>query len=109
MSYSPLGFTLSEAIRMGTKVMNDPHLSEFACEANRFDNVDKGKPAGGTCPRVTSTSARRAQGIGLSHMVGPLRLYTWHKQNTWALPLAIAGIFGLTFAIGFKTGKRKRK
>ncbi|MFQ5937468.1 MAG: hypothetical protein ACE5LB_13780 [Acidiferrobacterales bacterium] len=103
--YQPLGVTISEAIELGAKAVQDPHLPEFACEVKRLSNIDRGKPAGGPCPRVTATPAQIAQGIGMRHVTGPLRLYIYHRQYPWVFPLAVAALFGATYYMGYLTGK----
>jgi len=106
MSYhQALGISLTEAIELGGKVVEDPFLPEFACEAKRFSNANKGLPTGLECPPTAPASAMSAKGIGLRNFVQPLRVYTFHKQNPWVFPAGVAAIAGLVYYLGFEAGK----
>lgn len=93
------------AIDIGTKILKDPYLPEMACELTRLSNLEAGKGPGPSCRRTVATPAQIAQGVGLRHAVGPLRLYIFHRQYPWVAPLAVAGLLGLTFWLGYEVGK----
>jgi len=107
MSYhQALGISFTGAIELGGKVISDPFLSEFACEANRFSNADKGLPAGPPCAPTAAVPS--SAGIGLHNFVAPLRVYTFHKQNPWVFPAGVAAIAGLVYYLGFEAGKGRK-
>jgi hypothetical protein len=48
------------------------------------------------------------KGIGLKRLVTPLKAYRYTRQHSWALPVAMAAVVALPFAIGYALGKGKR-
>ena len=93
------------ALQVGAKILQDPYLPETACEITRLSNLEAGRAAGAACPRTSATQAQIAKGVGLRHAVTPLRFYIFHRQHPWVVPLAVAGVLGLTFWIGREVGK----
>jgi hypothetical protein len=97
------------ALKIGRRVVADPHLQEALCEGLRVVNVLDKKPAGKRCPRTGKVSkARLARGVGLNQGLMPARAFILHRQNPWVLPVAIGGLFGLVFLGGFFTGKSRK-
>jgi hypothetical protein len=96
------------AANVGQRVMSDPHLQETVCEGIRVLRVLDNKPAGAPCRRTAPVSkARLDRGVGLQGALLPARAFIFHRQNPWALPVAIGGTVGLVFLAGYFIGKRK--
>lgn len=100
----------STALKLGTRVMADPHLNEALCEGMRVVNVLDKQPPGRPCRRTGPVSkARLAKGVGLNQALMPARAFILHRQNPWALPVAIGGTVGLVFLVGYFIGKGRKK
>jgi len=107
MSYVPIGqdSATTTATQAALQIAKDPYLKEAACEVFRLSSVDKYGRPGAACPR---TPRGAAGGIGLRHAVGPLRLFIWHKQYPWAIPLAGITILGMAYLAGIEDGRKRR-
>lgn len=87
-------------------IVSDPYLKEAACEVMRLSNtVSTGSP-GGNCPRTDPRYRGSRTGVGLENLVGPLRLYTYHRQNPWVIPLAAGVGAMLIFYLGMEYAKK---
>jgi hypothetical protein len=95
---------------VATRITADPHLQEALCEGLRVLNVLDNKPAGKPCRRTGPVSqARMARGVGLKSALTPTRAFIFHRENPWALPVAIGGTVGLVFLAGYFIGKGRKK
>ena len=98
------------AVAIGQRVIADPHLQEALCEGLRVVNVLDDKPAGRPCRRTGPVSrAQLDRGVGLKGALLPARAFILHRENPWALPLAIGGTVGLVFLAGYFIGKGRNK
>ena len=50
-----------------------------------------------------------AENLGLKKVAKPLRAYVWYRKNPWILPVGIAAVIGIPFALGYAFGKRTKK
>jgi ElaB/YqjD/DUF883 family membrane-anchored ribosome-binding protein len=50
-----------------------------------------------------------ARGVGLKSALTPTRAFIFHRENPWALPVAIGGTVGLVFLAGYFIGKGRKK
>lgn len=110
MSYHPMGQTpAATATQAALRIVQDPYLNEAACEVLRLSNTVRTGNPGGNCPRTSPRYRGTTQGVGLQHMVGPLRLYTLHRQKPWLAPVVVGGILMLTFYLGMEFQKGGRR
>jgi hypothetical protein len=97
------------ALKIGRRVVADPHLQEALCEGLRVVNVLDNKPAGPKCRRTGPVSkAKLAKGVGLNQGLLPARAFIFHRENPWVLPVAIGGTVGLVFLAGYFIGKGRK-
>jgi len=92
------------ALKAGSKILNDPYLPETACEVIRLSNVVGGRPPGPPCPKTPPTAP--STGVGLRHAIVPIKIYSFHVKYPWAIPVGVAGLLGMVFYAGYRTGKR---
>jgi hypothetical protein len=108
MTYLPGKQALGDDVLSAAKqIVADPYLPEVACQVMRLSQVVKGKKAA-DCARTPAAFKTSTKGIGLKYAVAPLRLYVYHRQHPYIVPALIGAAFLLTFAIGYKTGRRKK-
>lgn len=109
VSYQSTGSDLTEALKYGQRIVNDPYLPEVVCELNRISRLEEGLSAGASCRRTRATPAQIRAGAGLRHLPGPLRLFAFHQQNPWVLPVAIGTLLAGLAVGGYYVGSRRRK
>lgn len=107
MGYQATGADLKTAAQAAIRVADDPHLPEVACHVLRLSDMEAGRPAGSPCPPVPLNRSP-GKGIGLRHAVVPIRLAVKVREKPWVAVLAVGGILGLTFALGYGAGRRKK-
>lgn len=104
MSYYPLGIdwgTVSSALTAGTKVLQDPYLSQLTCEVLRLAKAQKGENPGPPCARTAAAPG----GVGLNVAILPVKALTYQKQHPWFLPVVGVGVVGVFVLIGYAIGR----
>lgn len=92
-------------VDIGSNVLGDPYLPAVACEVGRLSKASAGVHPG---PRCAAPVAPKGAGVGLRYVINPLRVYVWHRQYPWAIPLiGAAALVGIYYA-GYSSGKKKR-
>lgn len=94
-----------DAVAAAKGLAEDPYLGEVICQVRRMKNVEARLPAGPSCPHTMVTAANARKGVGLRYAVTPLRAAVFARQNPWVVPVAVAVILGLPFALGYSFGK----
>jgi len=92
----------AEILKSAKTVLDDPALPEVTGMVFELNQMEK-KGAKAGEPGVPS------KGIGLRTVVKPLRAFVFYRKNTWILPVAIAGVIGMPFLLGFVFGRRGRR
>jgi hypothetical protein len=77
------------AIPAATEVLRDPALPEVIRQVTVIKSTEK---AGGGGP-----------GIGLSNVVGPLKVYAATRLHPWLIPVGVVVLLGVPFLIGRAT------
>jgi hypothetical protein len=91
----------ADIIKTGTTVLNDPALPQIIGMVVELNSLEK-KAAS------SPSSGSTGQGIGLRKVVKPLELFVFYRKNEWILPVAIGGLIGLPFLLGYVVGKPGR-
>lgn len=95
MSYHAVGgIDPGQLTKAVTTIVTDPALPRivgYVLELNRLEQ----KPGGPTI-----------EGIGLSNIERPLKMYVWSRKNKWSVPVAIGVLLGIPFLLGYAIGKR---
>lgn len=91
----------AEIIKTGTTVLSDPALPQIIGMVVELNAMEKSAAN-------TPSSGSTGQGIGLRKVVKPLELFVFYRKNEWVLPVAIAGLVGLPFLLGYVVGKPGR-
>lgn len=93
-----------DIIKTGTTILNDPALPKIIAnvvELNSLEKSDAKTPSG-------QASGATGQGIGLRKVVRPLELFVFYRKNPWIAPVAIGGLIGLPFVLGYLLGRPGR-
>jgi len=104
--YQQLGS--ADAIKAATKVIEDPALTEVACNVLRLNRIVEELPPGPPCPRREYTDSEKRRGVGLYQVVGPIRAYSWYFKNRVPLAL-IGGVVLAVSLVGLKYIVSKKK
>ena len=91
-----------DIIKTGTTVLSDPALPKIVGMVMELNSLEKSAAASGP------SSGSTGQGIGLRKVVKPLELFVYYRKNEWILPVAVAGLVGLPFLLGYVVGKPSR-
>jgi hypothetical protein len=90
-------------IKAGTTILQDPALPKIVANVMELNSLEKKSPS-----TSSSGSSSGGQGIGLNKVVRPLEAFVFYRKNEWILPVALAGVVGAPFLLGYLFGKRKR-
>lgn len=99
-----LGAITASDIKFGAEVAADPALSEFLCLAKRAKRAFKGQDVGAPCPRRLYSAQQKSQGVGLHHILEPMRIATWARANPVAAIAIGAGVVGGLIGLGYYLG-----
>ena len=106
MSYQHLGQSgVTSATQAALQIVGDPYLKEAACEVLRLSNTVRTGQPGPPCPRTSPAYRGTRKGVGLEHVVGPVRLFIVHRRYPWLLPVAGVTLLGLAFYAGMEFSK----
>jgi hypothetical protein len=99
---------VTTATQAALRIVSDPYLKEAACEVLRLSELQRTGRAPGPCQRTDPRYRGSREGVGLEHVVGPLRLYGKHRERPWLFPLLAVSVLGLVFYAGYASGKGRR-
>lgn len=91
-------------VDIGVNVLEDPYLPQLGCEVNRLAKAYAKQNPG---PHCAAPATVTSGGIGIRNFITPVRIYTFHVQHPWAVPLIGAAVVAGIFYAGYVTGKRK--
>lgn len=88
-------------VEAAAAIAKDPYLPEVVNLVLKLEEQEKSSSS--------TSSGSTGSGVGLRNVVGPLRTFVAIQQKPWVLPVAVAGTFGLIFAMGYFTRKAVAK
>ena len=107
MSYRSTGDTTQvlDAATAALKVAQDPYLPEVVCSVLRLSALEEGRAPGPPCRQVNAAPGR---GIGLRHVVVPIRLAVKARQRPIVAFAVVGGALLGLVAFGYALGKNRR-
>lgn len=88
----------ADILKTAGTVLNDPALPQVVGMVAELHSMEPpSKPGGAPGP-----------GIGLNTIVKPLQAFVFYRKNTWVLPVAVAGLIGLPFFLGYTFGRSRK-
>jgi len=105
MSYvrQPLGATRGGAVLTAvTVVLEDPYLDETIRLVKELHAIESKKP------RVKAVPSGEP-GIGLRHVVRPLRALVYARKHEWVVPVALGALVALPVLLGFGLGRASKR
>ncbi len=105
MSYARtgnVGDTILSVAQATGNILSDPYLPTVAGYVIQLHNMEQpSKPS-------ATGSKPSTPGIGLVHVVKPLRIYVWARKNPWVVPVGIIAAIALPMLIGYRIGRSRR-
>ncbi len=96
---------LEQLKNAGVQALNiaaDPYLPEMICKVSQLHAIEVGQ-AVPTCPK---TPPGKIGGVGMRNLMPVVRGYVYAQQHPPVKVLAIAGVLGVPFLLGYLLGRR---